>query len=123
MLVEFTVPGKPVPKGRPRVMRGGWTFTPKKTKQQENLIQIVALARRQALKLAVLGGSFRLQVICYGANKLADWDNLGKLVSDALNGVFWVDDRQVIDARVMKLPCPKGQERTEVRVESIPDSM
>lgn len=58
-------------------------------------------------------------VICYGADKRADWDNLGKLVSDALNGIIWVDDRQVIDARVMKLPCPKGQERTEVTVESL----
>lgn len=119
MLVEFTVPGKPVPKGRPRVMRGGWTFTPKKTKQQENLIRMIALSKRQAMRVVAMGGSFRLSVIAYGANKLADWDNIGKLCSDSLNGVFWVDDRQVIDARVLKLSCPAGQERTEIRVESI----
>jgi Holliday junction resolvase RusA-like endonuclease len=26
-----------------------------------------------------------------------DWDNLGKLVSDAGNGVLYVDDAQVVD--------------------------
>lgn len=119
MLVNLTIPGKPVPKARARVMRGGWSFTPKKTLQQENLVKMIGLARRAASKLSISEGSFRLQVICYGSNPLADWDNLGKLISDALNGVFWKDDRQVIDARVMKLPCAKGQERTEVQVESL----
>ena len=31
-----------------------------------------------------------------------DWDNIGKAVCDALNGVAWKDDAQVIDARVRK---------------------
>lgn len=119
MIIEFTVPGKPVPKGRPRVMRGGWTFTPKKTIQYENLVKMIALARRQTLKLSILEGSFRLLIVAYGAHPLSDWDNIGKAISDALNGVLWKDDRYVIDARVMKLPCAKGQERTEVKVESI----
>jgi Holliday junction resolvase RusA-like endonuclease len=87
--------------------------------QQENLVKMVALARRGALKLSISGGSFRLLIVAYGADPRSDWDNIGKLVSDALNGVFWEDDRQVIDARVMKLPCPKGSERTEVKVEPL----
>lgn len=118
-MIEFSVPGKPVPKGRPRVMKGGWTFTPKKTLIQENAVRLVATARRQAAKLSISAASFRLQVICYGAHPLADWDNLGKLVSDALNGIFWEDDRQVIDAHVMKLPCRKGDEQTLVRIEAL----
>ena len=118
-MISFTIPGKPTPKARPRVMRGGWTYTPAKTKKQENLVKLLAISRRQALKLAISGGDFRLQVICYGAHPLSDWDNLGKLISDALNGVFWHDDRQVVDARVMKLPCAKGEERTEVSVIAI----
>lgn len=32
-----------------------------------------------------------------------DWDNLGKLVSDAGNQIVWTDDRQVVSARVEKL--------------------
>lgn len=100
-------------------MRGGWSYTPKKTIEAENLVRMIAISRRNALKLSILGGDFRLKVSCYGASPLADWDNLGKLVSDALNGVLWEDDRQVTEATVVKLPSAKGQERTEVVVESL----
>jgi len=31
-----------------------------------------------------------------------DWDNLGKLVSDAINNVVYRDDAQITDARVRK---------------------
>jgi Holliday junction resolvase RusA-like endonuclease len=31
-----------------------------------------------------------------------DWDNLGKL-TDALNGVLWRDDSQIVDGRVVKV--------------------
>lgn len=38
-----------------------------------------------------------------------DWDNLGKGVSDALNGIAWTDDAQVVDCftrkRYAALPC------------------
>lgn len=32
-----------------------------------------------------------------------DWDNLGKIVSDALNGIAWNDDAQVFWANVKKV--------------------
>lgn len=31
-----------------------------------------------------------------------DWDNTGKLVSDALNGIVWVDDKQIVEGSVSK---------------------
>ena len=31
-----------------------------------------------------------------------DWDNIGKAVSDALNGIAYVDDDQVVDGRVVR---------------------
>lgn len=38
-----------------------------------------------------------------------DWDNLGKGVSDALNGIAWTDDAQVVDCftrkRYATVPC------------------
>lgn len=38
-----------------------------------------------------------------------DWDNLGKGVSDALNGIAWADDAQVVDCftrkRYAAAPC------------------
>ena len=36
---SFIVHGKPVPKGRPRMTRGGRVYTPKKTLEWEKLIQ------------------------------------------------------------------------------------
>jgi Holliday junction resolvase RusA-like endonuclease len=34
--------------------------------------------------------------------KVPDWDNVAKAVCDALNGVVWIDDKQVVDAVVRK---------------------
>jgi Holliday junction resolvase RusA-like endonuclease len=31
-----------------------------------------------------------------------DWDNLGKGISDALTGIAWHDDEQVVDGRCRK---------------------
>ncbi len=43
-----------------------------------------------------------------------DWDNLGKGISDALTGVAWVDDSQVVWANVRKVYGTNP--RTEVSV-------
>ena len=32
-----------------------------------------------------------------------DWDNIGKLVADALNGVAYDDDKCIVDAQVKKI--------------------
>ena len=46
-----------------------------------------------------------------------DADNIAKLVLDALNGVAWHDDTQVIDLQVMKASRTRGcEERTRVAV-------
>ena len=31
-----------------------------------------------------------------------DWDNIGKIVCDALNGIAYHDDKQVVDGQVRK---------------------
>lgn len=38
-----------------------------------------------------------------------DGDNEGKLVMDALNGLVWADDAQVVDLHVVKHPRVRGQ--------------
>ena len=32
-----------------------------------------------------------------------DWDNIGKLVCDSLNGLLWIDDARIMDGRVTKV--------------------
>ena len=47
-----------------------------------------------------------------------DWDNLGKLVCDAANGVLWKDDVQIVDGRVRK-HVDRTRPRLELVVEVI----
>lgn len=43
-----------------------------------------------------------------------DWDNLGKLVSDALNGFAYRDDRQISDGRVVRVYGERDQTEVEL---------
>ena len=64
MRVEFTVPGTPVAKGRPRFSRQGnfvRTFTPEKTYNYE---QLVKLAFMQA-GCEKLSGAVKVRIIAY----------------------------------------------------------
>lgn len=112
--IAFTVYGNPLPKSRPRVVRlpNGrvHTFTPGATKAWEESIQGQALAYRPE---RLLDGPLALTVIFHllrpkslpkkrrWPDKRPDLDNLLKSVKDALNGVIWRDDAQIItlDAR------------------------
>lgn len=45
-----------------------------------------------------------------------DWDNIGKIVCDGLNGVAWHDDKQIVDGHVFKRFADRP--RTVVLIES-----
>ena len=97
-MIRFTVPGEPVPKARPRVVNGR-TYTPKRTVEAEKAI---GWAFREAMPgfdpLTCLVG-----MCCTFYTKSqkprADVDNLVKTVQDALEGIVYVNDRQVEDVR------------------------
>ena len=36
------------------------------------------------------------------ATKKPDWDNIAKVICDALNGIAWVDDSQIVSGTVAK---------------------
>lgn len=120
--LAFTVPGEPRGKGRPRIVRiGGFSrmAADKKTATYENL---VALAAREAMGTQPLFA----EAVCltmaarfqpprsvprrtYAAMlageiapaKRPDLDNLVKIV-DALNGIVWKDDAQVVSIYARK---------------------
>jgi len=123
--IRFVVPGRPHAKQRPRVVHHhGATraYTPGATMRAEALI-------REAFRWEA-GDGFRphdgpvdlfveahyrppkswpkwkrkaaLEDRPWPAPRYSDWDNLGKVVSDALNGVAYVDDRQIVRAVVEK---------------------
>jgi crossover junction endodeoxyribonuclease RusA len=92
-IVSFEIPGRPTPKGRPR-FGNGRTYTPKTTRDAET--RVVDLFELAAPMWEPTIEDVRLTVDAYFKGKrTADLDNIAKLVSDALNGYAFVDDRQV----------------------------
>lgn len=112
--VLFFVPGQPVPKKRPRVMKSGVTFTPKESLYYENRVLGAYKQKypmreptKDPLRLCV---TFSFPIPQSAKRKKLpdkiqpgdqfvhrpDLDNLVKSVLDALNGVAFADDAQVV---------------------------
>jgi Holliday junction resolvase RusA-like endonuclease len=117
-VIEFVIAGDPVPWARAG-SNGKQRFTRDRMAQQQ---QLVAGAARLAGATPVRG-PVRLLVVAYRrTRRRLDWDNLGKLVSDALQGVAYFDDDQVDDARVVKALDAK-RPRTEITIEPLADTV
>lgn len=130
-MIEFTLAGAPRGKERVKTAADGHAYTPERTVSFEGRLAYAA-------QLAMNGrppfdGPLALEVTMYmpvppskparfKAAALAgeirptvkpDWDNGGKL-TDALNLIVWIDDKQVVDATVRKFYSDRP--RTEIRV-------
>lgn len=118
MILEFEVPGKPFGKQRPKHGKG-FTYTPKETVNFENLIKVtfqtaypdhvpVSTGVRMDVKAVYpipesWSKKKKMEAVAHLVHPTSnDWDNVGKIVSDALNMVAYLDDRQVYDAHVHK---------------------
>lgn len=120
-MIQFSVPGQPVAKARPRVTRNG-TFTPLATKtwqgkcaRQGYLACLDARVGKTIAPLSIRVMAFfsipkswsnkkRLQAIAGDIQHTTkpDLDNLLKIVCDALNGIIYDDDKQIVAASVSK---------------------
>lgn len=88
----FVVPGRPRPKGRPRMSRGR-AFTPKATAEYEKLIRQYA---EGVVTEPFACNEITLNVNVYFKNKThGDVDNYVKIASDALNKIAYNDDKQI----------------------------
>lgn len=145
-ILRFRVDGDPVAKARPRFSTHNGqpvVYTPEATRAYEGL---VALLCREAIKKYAgkwhTEGQFHLTVDAFftrpksrpqvwhhlavmGAIRPTarpDWDNVGKIISDALNGHAWKDDSMVVSATVNKRYTDVGGEPyVWVQVEDITD--
>lgn len=135
--ITFTVPGQPYGKGRPRVgtIHGrARMFTPEKTVSYENKVAFVAQQAMAGAALIEGAVDVSLFIVCqipasWSKKKQAaatagavypttkpDIDNIEKIIYDAINGVVWKDDVQVVDVRKVKRygPVPGVSVRIEV---------
>jgi len=114
--IYFVVPGQPVGKGRPRASsRGGFVrmYTDAKTLSYEKLIakqaryamgHLEVLATPISMRIVALysipaSWSKRKKQLALSGDLIPgkpDLDNVAKAVLDALNGVVYQDDKQVI---------------------------
>jgi Holliday junction resolvase RusA-like endonuclease len=122
-VIEFIVPGQPVPKGRPKFARRGKNvvaYTPAKTVAYETLVQRAAgeamAGRAPTLRPVKLVVSLALEVPSswskrrramaiageIRATKKPDADNVLKGLKDGCNGIVWKDDAQVVNIELSK---------------------
>lgn len=120
--LTITIPGEMRGKGRPRFLyRGGHVraYTDAETVSAENWVKSCAV---EQVGTPMLIGPIRLTV-SIGVSVPKSWtkkkqaaamqqtirptgkpdaDNMAKLIADALNGIVWKDDSQIVDLSVIK---------------------
>lgn len=120
-MIEITLAGVPVGKGRPRFVKAtGRAFTPEKTVRFEDRLSIAAqmamdgrpplegpleveveirmpvpISKPKRWREQALAGVIR-------PTKKPDADNFAKML-DACNVIVWVDDSQIVDLHVTKI--------------------
>lgn len=115
----FSVEGNPVGKQRPRFTKMGRTYTPKKTSDYESQIKAQALSAMgpaEPLETPVAvyiyinhaipaSYSKKRKEACLSRlerPKKPDLDNVAKAYLDAMNGIVYKDDVQVVSLHVTK---------------------
>lgn len=121
----FVVPGEPVAKGRPKfTTQGGYVkaITPAKTANYETLVKLAYRQECPGAEIYPKDVPLTVHVIAYFTipksaskkksldmqcgyirpTKKPDCDNIGKIICDALNGVAFYDDSQIVELTVNK---------------------
>jgi Holliday junction resolvase RusA-like endonuclease len=135
--VLLLIPGEPVAQGRPRFRKHSnfvSAYDPKESKDYKEMVKQIA---SQSFSWPPIENAIRFKLDIYvkipksfskaksksaleGAirpSKRPDWDNYAKGVADALSGVCYVDDGQIVTATVNKYYS--DEPRVEVTIEEV----
>jgi Holliday junction resolvase RusA-like endonuclease len=115
--VEFTIPGHPQPKQRPRAGRGGHFYTPRETRVAEEAVALYARSKGvrfgdEAVSLSATFYFYRYQ---------GDADNCLKLIADAIQkaGVI-TNDKQIHEWHAyVRFAGSAEEECTRVRINGL----
>ena len=130
IVVEGTIKGK----ARPRVTKKGITYTTKDTVNYENWVKlcyqqqdnrfIEGAIRARIIVYYKIPKSYtkkRVQAIREGKEypcKKVDCDNIAKIILDALNGIAYEDDKQVVQVIAVK-KWTEENERVELELKKV----
>lgn len=133
-MLTITIPGTPVGKGRARATLGGRMYTPAKTANTEAFVKLCAVqSLPQEWQIAVEPLFVAVEAVCdvpaswskkkretalSGVSRPTgkpDLDNIAKLYCDALNGIVWKDDSQIVNMQLTKRYGPEPKTIITVR--------
>lgn len=144
MKLKFEVVGEPVAQARPRVVRtktGVRGIDPAKSKNYKAWVKFCALNAFRKLETKepkkLMAAPLKVKLLIYrsiprsDSNKLKiqkqnndvlptvkpDIDNVFKAVTDALTGIIWQDDKQIVNAEIAKRFS--SMPRVEIEIEEI----
>ena len=136
-MVSFTIPGNPVAQGRPRAARRGnriMMYDPKPSKDyKEYVAEIAKEYAPEEPTEAALGVQMKIyreipksttkkdrKLINEGLKRPVvrpDTDNYTKAILDALNGIIYKDDSQIVDLKASKYYS--DDPRVEIKIEAL----
>ena len=120
MEVSFTIYGRPIAKGRPRFTKSGYAYTPQATVNYENLVKMSYTEQTKGAWFEDSAIVATLVVHCpipkstpkknipamisgeTRPTSRPDLDNIAKAILDALNGVAYTDDSNVIELSIQR---------------------
>ena len=138
MKIDFEIPGKVQAKQRPR-FNGRFAYTPKQTIEYENWIKTCYSMKYN--QYAKLTGPLKVTIITYfaipkstskkRAKQMLDYeilptvkpdtDNIAKSILDSLNGIAYLDDKQVVNLQVEKYYAETSS--VSVKIEEIENAI
>lgn len=138
-MIKFTIPGEPQGKARARTFyhqkaNRVVSMTPEKTQNYENLIKMVATQEQEDKPIPAVE-PLEITIKAYYSipnsdskkkkqmkldglirpTKKPDADNVCKVVCDALNGVCYKDDTQIVKAIIEKYYSEKPRVEVEIK--------
>lgn len=125
VLMEIVIYGEPIPQGRPRFTKTGHTYDPERSRNYKQLVRFwvtqylkkipgwkpfenalcvdltffVGIPSSWSKQKRVQASQGQIRPT---SKKLGDLDNMVKCVTDAVNGLLWVDDAIITDLSARK---------------------